>query len=287
MSRRANQGDRRGEAAQRAASAGLRGLETAIAAASVGHEREFAACWAQEALLRDLPVGEVAGACQPWEQLRQERHPLAWLPLVLTDAEALVQDVLPMITRGGSGYSAPEQPVRRSRAIAIPGLSVVEVAVSPERSAEIRAAVAGWEAESGGSVELREFTVTPRLVALDASVVAALELSCLRGAAEIASESIGVAPAFRSLFCAATNGGAHGGGLGGAYGRLAAWRSLGALAGVAPSASAEVALEIARKCQWLSFFAPGWFQDVAWDLGLAALRPDGVSIAVLAATDTD
>ncbi len=96
-----------------------------------------------------------------------------------------------------------------------------------------------------------------------------------------------MAQAFCALFCAATNGGAYGGELGGAYGRLAAWRSLGALAGAPLSAPVEVALEIAHKCQWLSFFAPGWFQDVAWNLGLAALSPDGMSIAVLAATDTD
>jgi hypothetical protein len=29
------------------------------------------------------------------------------------------------------------------------------------------------------------------------------------------------------------------------------------------------------------------FYQVAWDLGLAAVRPDGRSLAVLAATDTD
>lgn len=113
----------------------------------------------QEALLRGFPVGEVTGARQLCEQLRQERHPLAGLPLVLTAAETLVRDVLPTISRGGSGYSPPEQPARRVRAIATPGLSVEEVAVSPEHSAEIRAAVAGWEAESNGVVELREFTV--------------------------------------------------------------------------------------------------------------------------------
>ncbi|MFJ3235955.1 DUF6183 family protein, partial [Streptomyces sp. NPDC086787] len=30
-----------------------------------------------------------------------------------------------------------------------------------------------------------------------------------------------------------------------------------------------------------------WFHQVAWDLAVAALRPDGQEIAVLAATDID
>ena len=44
----------------------------------------------------------------------------------------------------------------------------------------------------------------------------------------------------------------------------------------------------AGRCSWFSFEAESeWFYNVAWDLALAVLRPDGRSLAILAATDTD
>ena len=46
--------------------------------------------------------------------------------------------------------------------------------------------------------------------------------------------------------------------------------------------------ELVRRCQWVSFTADSeWFYRVAWDLGLLAVRPDRMSLAVFAATDTD
>ena len=79
------------------------------------------------------------------------------------------------------------------------------------------------------------------------------------------------------LFGAAANGGAYDSGLGGAYGRAATWRSVRALAG-----GSHVG------CAWWIFDAANdWFQRVAWDLGVACLRPGGHVMAVLAATDTD
>jgi uncharacterized protein DUF6183 len=42
------------------------------------------------------------------------------------------------------------------------------------------------------------------------------------------------------------------------------------------------------KCDWFSFDADtDWFEQATWDLGLAAVRPGGQRLAVLAATDTD
>jgi hypothetical protein len=44
---------------------------------------------------------------------------------------------------------------------------------------------------------------------------------------------------------------------------------------------------VARGCTfWDISLSTSWFYAVAWDLGLAVLRPDGASLAVLAATDT-
>lgn len=94
--------------------------------------------------------------------------------------------------------------------------------------------------------------------------------------------------AWRVLFAAASTGGAYNSGSHGAYGRLAGWQSLAALAGVADGAgSAEVEAR-AAECAWFGFDArTDWFEQVAWDIGLAALAPDRRRLAVLAATDTD
>jgi hypothetical protein len=90
------------------------------------------------------------------------------------------------------------------------------------------------------------------------------------------------------LFSAASGGGAYNNGLRGAYGRLAMWQSLAGLAGAPPGAGLEEVAAVARSCLWLEFWAATpWFYGVAWDLGLVAVRPDGLSLAVLAATDTD
>lgn len=41
-------------------------------------------------------------------------------------------------------------------------------------------------------------------------------------------------------------------------------------------------------CVWYGFGADTkWFEQVAWDIGLAALSPGRQRLAVLAATDTD
>jgi hypothetical protein len=282
-----NQSEIRIEAVRRAASDGLKGLASALAAALEGSERELAACWVQEALVRGFPAVDVEGARQLWDQLRRENHPLAWLPLHLTNAESSIGGVLPDVSTSGSAYSPPDQPRARRELLPPTAFKVAEVVIPAARVAEVSAAVEGWGSASNGCFEVREFEVAPQVSELDVSVVAALDLESLRGKAEVAFESIDVASAFRVLFCAAANGGAYGGALWGAYGRLAAWRSLAGLAGVTPSTPVEAVLQTATRCAWASFFAPGWFQDVAWDLGLVVLRSDRLSICVLAATDTD
>ncbi len=112
-------------------------------------------------------------------------------------------------------------------------------------------------------------------------------LDCLAGttAGTLAVSSCPPAEAWRVLFGAASAGGAYNAGARGAYGRLAAWQSLTALAGATP-ATVE---SRATACRWFAFAAPTstWYTQIAWDRGLAALSPDGRRLAVLAATDTD
>ena len=153
-------------------------------------------------------------------------------------------------------------------------------------------AVANWADESNGRIEARVFDLAEPV---DAKVVpdtlAAVGLECLSGLSGRSRFSISACPpaqAWRVLFAAASAGGAYNPGCFGAYGRLAAWRSLAGISGAAEGASAAEVERQVRECDWFSFDADtNWYDQVAWDIGLAAVRPGRQRLAVLAATDTD
>nr|WP_073808585.1 DUF6183 family protein [Kitasatospora sp. CB01950] len=115
----------------------------------------------------------------------------------------------------------------------------------------------------------------------------ALGLECLAGVRP-AAFSVSTCPpaeAWRILFAAASAGGAYSSGSRGAYGRLAARKSVTALADVGRDTVESRAAAYRR----FTFDAPTspWFDRIARDVALAALTPDGRRLAVLAATDTD
>jgi hypothetical protein len=72
----------------------------------------------------------------------------------------------------------------------------------------------------------------------------------------------------------------------GAYGRRAAWESLAALAGVQET-DTSVIERAADRCAWL-FYTSDWRLQFhsSVDVGVAVLRPDRRTVAILAATDS-
>ena len=185
------------------------------------------------------------------------------------------------------GEGAPPLPIRALNA----DLATFTVDTDAASAQEIRAAVRHWE-ESNGCVAARVFRTARPIVEEDLSValLQSLRLECLQGAGarDIRASRIPPHQAVNILFSATAAGGVYGPSLLGAYGRLAAWRSLGGLVGATAGASIESIAGLAHRCLWASFDASSeWSYDVAWDHGLLAIRPDGLSFAVLAATDTD
>jgi hypothetical protein len=50
----------------------------------------------------------------------------------------------------------------------------------------------------------------------------------------------------------------------------------------------EAVVHLAEGCVWMTFDpTSAWFYEAPWDLAVIAFRPDRMSLAVLAATDTD
>ncbi|MFI7679633.1 DUF6183 family protein [Actinophytocola sp. NPDC049390] len=211
---------------------------------------ELGACVVHELVLRGEPVP--AG----WRS-RLAGHPLGALPL----------EPLP-----------GERAAPRARTALITAAGVVPSATRRTTPGDATAAVTTWLTESNGRAEAAVFTLGAPLAAADVGIrtVESLGLECLagNGLALRAATLSGVVPL---LFGAAANGGAYDHGQGGAYGRLAAWRSVKALAD-----------GVAEGCAWWTFDAANdWFRRREWDLGVLCLRAGGRGLAVLAATDED
>jgi hypothetical protein len=154
----------------------------------------------------------------------------------------------------------------------------------------LREAVVPWTEGSNGTAEAKVFRLEKVLGAAEPGkwLLRALPLECLKGADSLRAEVTGAEAVWGALFAAASNGGAYSTGLGGAYGRRAAWGSLAALVDAPADAPPAEIDRRASECSFLMFGAPGdWFNDVAWDIGVLAVRAGGATVAVLAATDTD
>jgi hypothetical protein len=88
------------------------------------------------------------------------------------------------------------------------------------------------------------------------------------------------------LFAAANGGGAYSRGVGGAFARLATWKSLAGLVGLDWPAPVPEVAAATRSARWIALEASShWFYDLAWDEWLVAVTAE--RITVLAATDTD
>ncbi len=217
---------------------------------------ELGACLLHEMILRRKSVARVA---DEWAA-RLAGHPLADLPL----------HRLPGETRLGESWP--------SKAELITVAGTVAAAERQTTPPDITSAVGTWLTESNGKADAALFTFTEPLTPDEVGLrtIEALGLDSVAGGG-LALRRAGLDNVVATLFQAAANGGAYGRGLGGAYGRAAAWRSVAALAG---------GWHVGRT--WWTFDAANdWFRRIAWDLGVVCLRPDGHVMAVLAATDSD
>ncbi|MFI8350564.1 DUF6183 family protein [Streptomyces sp. NPDC085596] len=253
---------------------------------------ELRACLVHELVLRGVVVEETPGIAEWATSPHWSHHPLGRLPLRLSDVESCAD--LPSYHAHGSSHSMPYGPLesRELTVIADAPVPPVEETTTWSAAAAMAKAVANWAEESNGRIEARLFDFAAPLDAGSVpNALLALGLECLRGAGKTTDLSVAVrAPAqvWRVLFAAASTGGAYNSGSYGAYGRLAAWQSMAALAGSPEGATAGEAEARVRDCTWHVFGADTkWFEQVAWDIGLAALAPGHRHLAVLAATDTD
>ncbi|MBV2355390.1 hypothetical protein KUM39_13580 [Streptomyces sp. J2-1] len=264
-----------------------------LAAAFTGRaSEELRACLVHELVLRGVVVGEVPGIAGWATSPHWSHHPLGWLPLMRSGLEEGAD--LPSYSVRGSSHAMPYGPLESRELVVDTDARVpaTEETTTPATATAMGTAVANWAKESNGRIEARAFDLAEPLdVESVPAVLLALGLECLHGAGKKTPLSVAVRPpaqAWRVLFAAASTGGAYNSGSYGAYGRLAAWQSLAALAGSPEGTSAAEVEAHVLDCVWHGFGADTkWFEQVAWDIGLAALSPGRRRLAVLAATDTD
>ena len=239
---------------------------------------ELRACLFHELLLRGVNPERLL----PDHTIRPEPewHALAWLPDRLADMEygAGTSD---------DGLSAPvwvDAAVRRAatgrRLDEWASADLLRLIGEPPR-------VGGW-----ANYEARVFVSDRPISRADVpGVLTTLPMDCVRGLAEhdrFEVEECSLDRVWETLYTNAANGGMYHSGVGGAYGRLAAWRSVAGLCGAGATATAAAVEHRARTCAWYRFEADSeWFFNEVYDYGIAALAPDGRHLAVLAATDTD
>ncbi|MFC4048834.1 DUF6183 family protein [Actinomadura syzygii] len=242
---------------------------------------ELAACLLQETALRH----DASAAADFAERLRAAGHPLAGLPLRAAPAERDHRlprhpgTARPVWSRPGADAPPADGP-------ADPGVTAVELDWPDARRA--LSAHRAWVSDDGDGTEARLFRLDGTLAPGDfgGSVLRVLGLESAGGAfAE--TRRVTTPDVLWTLFGGAASGSAYGPGLCGAYGRLASWESLAALAGLEPDDQAAVE-RAADQCAWV-FYTSDWHLQVhpSMDVGIAALRPDGRTVAVVAATDSD
>jgi hypothetical protein len=235
-------------------------------------------------------------------KMRARFHPLAWLPMFLTELEDCLYVYLPAGNAPGAyalppfgpgvAMPPPEPPeviqplLPLSLPPARPAVPAVRETTRGFVAERMRVAVANWY-----NMEARTFALEPRLTnePLTPRVLIALGLESLERAWEIDVKLVPATPnlILARLFAVASTGGPHEG-YEGAYGRLYAWQSLAALAGVSPDEPIGRVIDQVQACRWYHFDAStDWFYQVGWDIGIAVLRPGGETLAVLAATATD
>ncbi|MFJ3876646.1 DUF6183 family protein [Streptomyces sp. NPDC090077] len=240
-------------------------------------------CLYHELLLRGA---DMAGVPQPWSS-----HTLAWLPRQLRDFEAGAEFPRRTVSGSAGGFwtripaeGRLDPPVPRTTE-----RSALRNSVTAEvHESIVSAPESGDWGHADAWVFLPEEPLAPEQVP---ALLPMLPMPCTDVGPtyrfEVARSPLG--EVWRLLFASASMGGVYGGGVGGAFGRMWAWRSLAGLAGAEAGAGAEEVERLARATTWFRFEADsGWFHnEIGADYGIAALSPDGRRLAVLAATDTD
>lgn len=244
-----------------------------------GNSGETWAVLLHEYALRGHTYRADGAATEFLRTLRDSGHPLGVLPARLLPCETGLLDLV---------YERPAPPddVVPNTAISF-GPSRADAGVGDRRALtsalrSLRTSALGW-GNAKVMAETYAFSEAQSVTAVHPDSLSTLPFEPFQRDNLVVSQ-IGLPTVYRELFGSAARGGIYDGGQRNAYGRLAMWQSVAALAGV-PMTSIDDVSEAARACTWWSFTSD-WFYRM-YSMGYLAMRPDGGSMAVLAVDDYD
>lgn len=245
---------------------------------------------AQELLLRN-PGSDRDPTLAAWFASDRPPDPLQWLPPVLADFER--DAPLREYDGRGSSWSIPFGPVCSVTSNVAPTarphrpLPWRPQAEDPERAACLVAPFDDfWKTEVrtvSFDAPVGSDDIPDALLSLGMDALAGVEFGPSLWCTEVTTHEV-----WEQLFGASATGAAYGSGWGGGIARSVAAKGLAALMGLdadAPFAAIEGSV---AEFSWFRFDAQSdWYEQVAWDSGVACLAGDRRHLAVVAASDTD
>jgi len=242
---------------------------------------EFWACLLQEAVIRSADLSGRTAPEAIRRRLRTRGHPLASLPLRKLEPEL---NGLLWLVNDRTWYDVPRlDELAESRQMLDPlSLSPGQVeGVEVTASGEVDAMLSAFTEAGWFQTDARVFRLA-RAVDDVSSILGGLALPYWDASGWAMACGTDLSEVLRTLFFDAR---AFQHGPTGAYARLKAWQSVAGMVGQPIPLNPD---ELAKtECQWAAFDGQtGWFHG-ARRVGLACLRPDGRTVAVVAAIGND
>lgn len=221
----------------------------------------------------------------------QLHYPFVWLPLRLLPIEHEARNHLPTYSIWGRGGGASFYWEGRTPLEQLPELP--DLPVIKNISSDLEPHRFSALAQFGGHLEvfICEFETPLTDAHLQAKLLTKFDLKCMEGATAIRWQSESPDHVFNTLLSIAATGARYSGGiygqsLGIGFGRLLAWGDLAVLLGMDVFSPKEDLDAGARSCKWFGFTSNSkWFAGK--DIGIAALRPDGRTLVIAAASASD
>lgn len=235
---------------------------------------EFGLLLSHELVLRGTDPSASAAWYRTWA--RETNHPLAPLPFQLLDIEREIPTGLPQYPGALGASSWPTTTIIEPELVPLGEFLSGLGAGIPLDDRVAMAPFQDWLDLSNGRVQVAAYRPGDAFAA---------DLPEPRVHEGIRATPIDPAQAVRSLFIAASGGGAYSPSPGGATARLRVWAGLGALVDLSAASPLEEIAQRAGDAQWLRLETSDWFDEVAWDVWIVLLG--GQRVVTVAATDTD
>ena len=265
-------------------------VQSFVGPADTADVHRFRELLAQELVLRHPAAGSDATLSAWWGSDRPA-DPLRWLPPVLADFEH--DPIMPAYSLGGSSCGIPHGPVcDDDHNVGGPARPPRRRPWSPQPEDRDRSDLLLAPFAEFWKKEFRTVRFDAPLAVDDvADALLSVDLEALAGVEhgpKLWCEEVPAHDVWEQMFAAAANGSAYGSGRGGGPGRLVAARAMAALMDLR-AGTAFIDLPVAAaEHTWYRFDAQSdWYEQVAWDSGIACLAPDRRQLAVVAASDTD